>query len=90
MLIVAIPIILNTTIGIVSIVGIYMFSESILWSIVGGFIIGSMSFTAAIIYPIVEYYFTNAITGYSYTIIGISILLLLWVSILSLLSGRGK
>ena len=89
-LLASIPMVINIAIGILIGLGIYSFSNSILWAIVGMFLIaGSQNIIISIVaYPAIEYYFTGGLTVFSYAVLGANALLLLWAFIMAKLTSK--
>jgi hypothetical protein len=76
-------IIANSIISIVAGIGIYQFSDSFFWAIIGSFILtGSASANPIIAlfgYPAVEWFFGDGLTIYSTIIICVNLLQMLWI-----------
>ena len=64
----------NIALTIFSGMGIYAFSQSYIWAVIGAFILtgtslGASPITALIAYPLVEWYFHGSLTTYSAIIV---------------------
>ena len=72
----------NIALTIFTGIGIYAFSHSYVWAIIGALVLtgtslGASPITALIAYPFVEWYFNGSLTVYSAIIIGITLLQLI-------------